>query len=208
MRWIPVYAGMAMVWTSAVAVPFALAEDAAPPIRNVTPPGMTPGPEVDGPLIRVPAPPRPPDHPRWRRFFLPVTSDAATFLVKGLTIRIAGVAPPAVDATCRLADESDWPCGRMALYGLRMFLHGRAVECFFAPPGDVAEVVAPCRVGKTDLARWLLIAGWAKPAGNPSNDDLAAETMAQCSRAGMWRGDAAPNDCRISHLNLTASGGG
>ncbi len=32
-----------------------------PAVRNVTPPGMTPGPEVDGPLIREPVPPPPPD---------------------------------------------------------------------------------------------------------------------------------------------------
>jgi endonuclease YncB( thermonuclease family) len=199
---------MTILCVSAVMTPGTFAQDAAPPIRNVTPPGMTPGPEVDGPLIREPAPPRPPDPPRWRRFFLPVTSDAATFLVKGLTIRIAGVAPPAVDATCRLADGSDWPCGRMALYGLRMFLHGRAVECFFPPPGDAANVIAPCRVGSIDLGRWLLANGWAKPDELATDRYRASSALARCGRLGIWRGETPPSDCRISHLDLTAGGGG
>ena len=48
----------------------------------MTPPGVTPGPAGDGPLIREPVPPPPPEPPRWRRFFLPVTTDAATFAVE------------------------------------------------------------------------------------------------------------------------------
>lgn len=175
---------------------------AAAEIRNVTPPGVTPGPAVKGPLIREPTPPPPPDPPRWRRFFLPVTTDAATFVVKRLTIHVKGVAPPAATATCRLADGSPWPCGRMALFSLRRFLHGRAVECYFAPP-ESDEVTAPCRVGPTDLANWLVRNGWAKPKGLASPEALAAETAARCDHLGMWRGEQPPPaaDCRQSHLD-------
>src|SRR5439155_22565499 len=76
--------------------PFAAAvqpEIVPPPSRNVTPPGMTPGPEGVGPLIReeepsireeLPAPP--PEWPRWHRFVLPETTDAATFVTRDRTI--------------------------------------------------------------------------------------------------------------------------
>lgn len=174
----------------------ALAEEiVAPAARNVTPPGMTPGPGGDGPLIREPVPPRPPDPPRWRRYFLPRTTDAATFVVRNITIRIAGVTPPAADEVCPLADGSDWPCGRMALFALRKFLHGRAVECFFAPPGDATEIAAPCRVGKTDLGAWLLAQGWVKPNELATAADRAATAQARCARLGVWRGEARPDYC-------------
>ena len=153
-------------------------------------------------MLREPTPPRPPDPPRWRRFFLPVTTDSATFQVDKLTIHVAGVTPPAVDATCKLADGTDWPCGKVALFSLRRFLHGRAVECFFAPP-ESDTVTASCRVGRTDLAGWLIRNGWARPEGFASDADLAAETAARCANLGLWRGEAKPSpaDCRASHLN-------
>ena len=71
-----------------------------PPSRDVTPPGITPAPQGDGPLIREAVPPPPPEPPRWRRFFLPKTLDAGTFGVKAMAIRISGVDPPPRDATC------------------------------------------------------------------------------------------------------------
>jgi endonuclease YncB( thermonuclease family) len=185
---------------SAPVMPSAMAQNGGdeivrPANRNVTPPGITPGPPGEGPLVRVPVPPRPPEPPRWRRFFLPVTDDAATFKADGKVIHISGVAPPKVDQMCRLADGTDWPCGRTALYSLRMFLHGRAVECLFPFVEGAADIVAPCRVGGTDLGGWLLTQGWAAP------DELATDTYralaeaARCAGRGMWRGAAPPTAC-------------
>lgn len=166
-----------------------------PPSRNVTPPGMTPGPAVDGPLTRVPTPPRPPDPPRWQRYFLPQTPDGATFVTSGLTIRISGVAPPPVDKTCRKADGEEWPCGRVALFALRMFLRGRAVECYFPPLGDVRQVIAPCRVGKVDLGAWLIAEGWATPDENATEAYREAAAAARCKRLGLWRGTPSDGNC-------------
>jgi endonuclease YncB( thermonuclease family) len=146
--------------------------------------------------VRVPVPARPPDPPRWRRFFLPQTSDAATFQADGKAIHIAGVKPPAVDETCPSRDGGEaWPCGRIALYSLRMFLHGRAVECYFPYVDGAADITAPCRVGSTDLGEWLLRQGWA------TADDLATDAYrsvadeAKCARRGLWRGTPAPERC-------------
>lgn len=177
------------------------AAEVAAAVRNVTPSDMTPGPTVDGPLIRVAPPPTPPETPRWRRFFLPATTDAGTFEIGSLRIHVAGVAPPAPDATCTLADGSTWPCGQTALYALRMFLHGRAVECLFGGLGEATEITVPCRVGTTDLAGWLLAAGWAKPAADASDAGRAAANAAACAGRGVWRGVAPPADCRAAHVN-------
>ena len=164
------------------------AEIVPPADRNVTPPGILPGPEVDGPLVREPVPVPAADPARWHRFFLPATNDAATFATQGLTIRISGVAPPGVDMSCVLSDGSRWPCGRTARHALRMFLRGRAVECFFPYSLEVADIVAPCRVGRTDLGLWLLAQGWAEAGELATDDYREAEHAARCAGAGIWRG--------------------
>jgi endonuclease YncB( thermonuclease family) len=186
-----------VVLAAAAAGPVWAAEPqlAAPAMRNVTAPGMMPGPKVEGPLERVPVLPPAPPPPRWHRYFLPETTDAATFKTKDRTIRIAGVTPPAVDATCADPAGGTWPCGRTALYSLRMFLHGRAVECYFATGEAGDPLTVPCRVGRTDLARWLLSTGWAKPADGASDDDRQAAKSASCAGHGIWRGTARPADC-------------
>lgn len=175
----------------------ALAQEIVPPpSRDVTPPGVTPGPSGEGPLIREPVPPPPPEPPRWRRYFLPVTTDAATFEIDGhLTIRIAGVTPPAVDDTCRFADGEPWPCGRTALHALRMFLRGRAIECFFPPADGLDEVTAPCRVGGTDLGHWLLASGWGRANDLATSEYLTAVAEARCANLGAWQGEERPDYC-------------
>lgn len=170
-----------------------------PPSRDVTPPGVTPGPSVDGPLVRVPTPPPPPEPARWRRFFLPRTADGATFVTKeNLEIKVFGVAPPTIEQTCTRADGEVWPCGRTALFSLRMFLRGRAVECFLPPLDGIDRAIAPCRVGRIDLGRWLVRQGWGLPDDNATEEYQAAAREARCDRLGMWRGAAPEPSCPAS----------
>lgn len=172
-------------------------EIVAPASRDVTPPGVTPGPSRGGLLVREPAPPRPPDPPRWRRFFLPETTDAATFVAGDRTIKISGIAAPLRQATCQPSDGAAWPCGRTALHALRMFLRGRAIECFFPYADTAVEITAPCRVGKSDLGLWLLAQGWAKPGQYATDDYRQAADGARCAGRGLWRGvDSNGGDCR------------
>ena len=164
--------------------------------RDVTPPGITPGPEVDGPLLREPIPPPPPEPAKWRRFFLPRTTDGATFVTKeNLEIRVYGVAPPALDQTCERADGEVWPCGRTALFSLRMFLRGRAVECFLPALDGIDRAIAPCRIGSIDIGHWLLRQGWALPDENATEAYRALAREARCDRLGMWRGAPPESDC-------------
>ncbi len=168
---------------------------AAPPARDVTPPNVTPGPRVDGPLERIPAPPVPPPDPRWWRFFLPVTTNAATFKSDDKVIRIAGVDAPPIDATCPAEGGDPWPCGRTALHSLRMYLHGRAIECYFPRTDGVVDITAPCRVGQSDIGLWLLTEGWARPNDLATADYRDAASAAVCARRGIWRDEAPPADC-------------
>jgi endonuclease YncB( thermonuclease family) len=166
-----------------------------PPSRDVTPPGVTPAPGGDGPLLREPVPPPPPEAARWRRYHLPVTTDSATFLADGITIRISGVEPPPIMKICKEDDGETWPCGRTALFSFRGFLRGRGVECYFPPPGTARQVIAPCRVGGTDLALWLLSQGWAMPAEYATDEYRKAATDAHCRRLGVWRGMTPDKSC-------------
>jgi endonuclease YncB( thermonuclease family) len=188
--------GAVFVLVAVAAATLATAQELRPAVRDVTPPGITPAPKVEGPLERIPAPLRPPEPPRWWRFYLPETTDAATFVTQGRTIRLSGVVPPPVEETCRNGDGTSWPCGRMALTSLRMFLRGRAVECFYplveAMPG---EIVAPCRVGPTDIADWLLTQGWATPSDLATDGYRRDADQARCARVGLWRGAPQPDAC-------------
>jgi endonuclease YncB( thermonuclease family) len=195
----PTLAALATVLALLQAAPAGGEEDAVEIVprasRDVTPPGVTPGPAVEGPLIREKRPPPPPEPARWRRFFLPETTDAATFVADRLTIRISGVDPLPLERECARADGESWPCGRTALHALRMFLRGRAVECYFPPLGEATEVIAPCRVGRTDLGDWLLRQGWATPNGYATDAYRAAAREGRCARHGMWQGSRADGTC-------------
>lgn len=164
-----------------------------PPSRDVTPPGMTPGPGGTGPLVREAVPPPPPDPPRWHRFFLPVTTDAATFVAGNRTIKVAGLVPPPRSKTCTEADGTIWPCGEVALASLRRFLYGRAIECWFGA-ADTDPLTVACRVGKTDIGLWLASQGWAASADSAPDAYRKAAENARCARLGLWR-FTAPTRC-------------
>ncbi len=76
-----------------------------------------------------------------------------------------------------------------------MFLRGRAVECFFPHSAQVVDIVAPCRVGKTDLGLWLLQQGWSAAGDLATVDYREAEHAARCGVIGIWRGETPPRDC-------------
>jgi endonuclease YncB( thermonuclease family) len=192
-----VLAAVALVMT--VPVPAATQEPAPEVVpratRDVTPPGITPGPEVEGPLLREALPPPPPEPAKWRRFPLPETTDAATFRANRVTIRVSGVDPVPLDQVCRRASGEEWPCGRTALHALRMFLRGRAIECYLPPLGQAVAAIAPCRVGQTDLGAWLLQEGWGTPNDYATDEYRAAAVEGRCERHGMWQGAAADGTC-------------
>jgi endonuclease YncB( thermonuclease family) len=170
-------------------------EEVPPPSRDVTPPGVTPAPITSGPLIREPLPPPPPEKPRWHRYFLPETTDAATFLVNDRTIRLAGVDALPRGGVCKLADGDNWPCGTTALFALRRFLGGRAIECFFLGTDRSNPLVAPCRIGRIDIGLWLVTQGWVKPETSAPEDYREAAEAAHCAGLGLWRGSPHETDC-------------
>jgi endonuclease YncB( thermonuclease family) len=167
----------------------------APAARDVTPPGIVPGPAVEGPLTRLAMPAPPPPPPRWHRFFRPLIVEAGLFEVKGRSIRLRGLDRLPADTRCVDDRGSEWPCGRTALMELRRLVRGRAIECSFSSGGAEDVLVVPCRVASTDLALWMAEHGWARPAADAAPEIHAAARGAQCAGRGIWRGQAAAEPC-------------
>jgi endonuclease YncB( thermonuclease family) len=169
---------------SSAAEPAPKREMVSRPVRNVTPPGVTPGPAVTGPLLRV-APPRSPKAPRparVQRVYHPIVVSAGVIKVRGRDIELAGVDAPDFDATCG-EGAAAWPCGRMARAALRRFLRGRAIECAVPLGADDIPNVGSCSVGGENLSEWLVSEGWARPVGAIY---APLEAPARQARLGLW----------------------
>ncbi len=154
-------------------------------VRDVTPAGITPGPAVTGPLVRVRPPfplPRQPRPPRTERIYHPMVMAAGVIKARGRDIALAGVDAPAFAAECG-DGAAAWPCGRMARAALRRFIRGRAVECVIPRGAEEIPSPAECSVGGESLSQWLVAQGWAEPA-----DEAYAGMGVQAreARLGIW----------------------
>lgn len=117
-------------------------------------------------LALPPKPKRPKD---WdgATLYRPVAPAAGLIQAMGYTVSLAGVS--GVDAAYRCnSDGKEWPCGVNARTAFRSFLRGRAVVCDIPQEAVPGAVEAGCRLGKQDIARWLVDNGWATAeAGGP-----------------------------------------
>jgi endonuclease YncB( thermonuclease family) len=178
-------------------IPFELRPSVAQPaVRDVTPDGITAGPAVTGPLIRI-APPAPTEAPdparqaRSERLFFPLIVAADTIKLREREVRLAGIAAPSFESFCGEGIAA-WPCGRMARAALRRFIRGRAVDC--EVPAGAAEIPDPaeCSVAGRSLSAWLVSQGWAKQQGGAFAE---LEADARAAKRGVWadrRPDALP----------------
>jgi endonuclease YncB( thermonuclease family) len=125
-------------------------------------------------------------------------SAPATLDVGGRTLRLAGIRSPGSDRECMngaAGDAEPLPCGELALQALRKRVRGFGVECRIEKgTGDAG--LAACRLGRTDLALWLVEQGWAEASDAAPAGYDAAEVRARCGRRGMWAGTPPPGSCR------------
>lgn len=148
------------------------------------------------PLERLPArpplselslalPPKPPLPGDWKPTILPrpVASGAGLIEAKGYRIALEGIEPVDADEQCTF-EGTTWPCGVGARTAFRAFLRGRSVSCVVPPQADREIIVAPCMVGKQDLAAWLVENGWAR--ARPGSDYVALGETAEQARKGMF----------------------
>ena len=176
---------------------YIVVEDELAPARDVGG-GVVSGsaPVRVGPIVRLqkapevkqvipePAPVEP------RRFFRVVVADAGTLVAGKRTLRLADIDVPAADAECGDAAGHRWSCGTRARTALRRFVRHRAVECLPLGEADLAadgQSVVRCRVGRTDIATWLVENGWASPADAAAPALATLGETARSENRGLWQ---------------------
>ena len=116
-----------------------------------------------------------------------------------LTVRLAGLVPLSGDRQCHPVEAGDpaaeVACARLALTALRRRVRALGVECRVSADDPADPIVAPCRIGTTDLGLWLIEQGWAEAAAKAPEGYKQAETEARCLRLGIWQQDPVPADC-------------
>ncbi|MXN65956.1 hypothetical protein GR183_13665 [Stappia sp. GBMRC 2046] len=162
-------------------------------IRNVTPDDVLPHPRVTGPLKRV-AGVRPPPPEEVKRddtldFQRPLVLDARSMRVKKTTIRLAHLAGPTLAEKCPSRLGGDWPCGMRARTALRGLIRNYAIHCDEQLRLGENEILASCTKGPTDLSRWMLEQGWARPTQVAPKDLKNLSLAAQDDRRGLWQLD-------------------
>lgn len=124
---------------------------------------------------------------------LVVIESAGMINVRSHRIALAHVAAPAVDEKCTNTAGVDWPCGRRARTALRRLVRRREIGCL---PVSIIETeiesieVARCEVDGTDLSKWLVEQGWAKPAETAPPEFRTAHLSAQNLGLGLYQKSA------------------
>lgn len=133
---------------------------------------------------------------RARRFappYLPV--DARSFRAGEAGFILADITVPPVRAVCVDETGERWICGIMARAAAYNLIRAEPVACLPKPeaaPMPTVEpdtVVGTCFFSQGNLAVELVRLGFARPAGAPSREMIAAEEEARAARRGLWRGD-------------------
>lgn len=131
-------------------------------------------------------PPKPlPPNEEWQGRLLPRPTAAAAGILeaKGFQVTLAGIELPLPQQTCSYQGR-DWACGRHARTAFRAFLRGRSVICDLPDDVSPGKIQARCRIGKQDLAAWLISNGWARATPDSPLAELGSK--AEKGRKGLF----------------------
>jgi len=113
--------------------------------------------------------------------------DAATLRAGAMTVRIAGLAIPSADRSCRRLDGLSVSCIDRAESYLELLVRGRAVACDRAGVDAQGVEFGRCRIGDVDLAEQMVRQGWAEAADRDAPKLVMAEAQAKRQKLGIWR---------------------
>ncbi len=114
-------------------------------------------------------------------------ADGLTFGPEGaLKTRLAGLEGPARDAVCNDRNGQPWACGLQARAALNNVTRRQNLLCDPIAEPTGSTVPARCR-GDLDLARELVLSGFARPTGRDPQLEAAAQE-AQAAERGLWNG--------------------
>jgi endonuclease YncB( thermonuclease family) len=98
-------------------------------------------------------------------------------------IRLAGIDAPEGRQTCT-KDGRSWNCGEESRRRLLDLVGAREIACDVEDRDQHGRLLAICRVGATEINRWMVEQGWAVSYGRY----LDAERAAERARRGIWAG--------------------
>ena len=118
--------------------------------------------------------------------------DGDTIEIHGQRIRLWGIDAPEWTQLCRGADSVHYRCGAVAANGLSTFIAGRPVVCAPKAVDRYGRTVALCTVAGTDLAGWMVGAGYALDWPRYSRGTYGLDqAKAEKAEAGIWSGSFA-----------------
>lgn len=126
--------------------------------------------------------------------------DGDSLEVGGQSVRLFGIDAPEWTQVCR-RDGADWAAGRAAAFWLRARAEGKTVRCVVEDEdGHYHRRVATCHLGRRDLNRAIVAAGWAVAYRRYSDRYVKVEQAARAGQRGIWRGECdPPEEWRRSH---------
>lgn len=124
------------------------------------------------PKVRKPA-------PSTLRLVRPLIDQPGELTSGTQTVVLAHIVAASLDRQCGVSGR---PCGRQARTALRQLVRGRTVHCEILARTQPPR--AQCKIGKTDLAQWLVEQGWAEASpGGPFEAQMA---QARRRKTGLW----------------------
>lgn len=114
--------------------------------------------------------------------------DGDTLEVQGERVRLHGIDAPETAQTCRGSTGAEWPCGQEAATALSDLIGRHPITCDGQERDVYGRIIAICRVGDTEVNRWLVAQGWAVAFRRYSMDYVETETDARNQSIGIWAG--------------------
>jgi endonuclease YncB( thermonuclease family) len=115
-------------------------------------------------------------------------TDADTFRVGAVKVRLFGIDAPEVAQACELADGRPWRCGQWAKERARTLYQGAWATCQRRDTDKYGRAVATCRIDGMDVGRRLVRDGLAEAYRKYALDYVDDEKAAWFQSVGLWRG--------------------
>lgn len=115
-------------------------------------------------------------------------ADGLTFGPEGsVKTRLAGLEGPSRDAVCNDRYGQPWACGLQARAALNNITRRQSLSCQPVGAQDPDRPISARCSGAIDVARELVLAGFARPVGRDPELD-GAEDEARLNGRGLWNG--------------------
>ncbi len=133
-------------------------------------------------------------------------SDADTFRVGDVTVRLYGIDAPEIGQICQLADGRNRDCGAWARGQVVALYGGARATCETRDTDRYGRTVAVCRVAGEDIGARLVREGIAEAYRKYALDYVDLEKVAIFEERGLWAGRAqSPSDFRAASAPASAA---